>query len=340
MLLDSSLPQRDCMKSERYGAEWRCSEIDKRSISLKVERVFECLIQVAHLSVLWVHLDLFQFVLCFLTASYFHNKENKKTWIDVSYMKLLEDYQSNLHRIEWDVTHWPPMEHLIIFIHTADRSIVCCLLAEASMPRLSISIMSDWEENSERQKWCLKFNRNNNKRSDSTMSAVTMERRINWVSCFAQRSRRNFSLVVVSSRKETPQQSMLNVDLFVVQFSVQIINRIDLRRRLQMALIPKTNWCFNVNHLPQVLANAPREEFKLIFHSFMSTCLLIIPICARIFRVQWNESEFFGYFRLLSAEISLLIFFSFFLSLALSYARTFFPNMHAKTLPSSTRLTF
>lgn len=113
-----------------------------------------------------------------------------------------------------------------------------------------------------------------------------------------------------------------------------------------MALIPETNWWFNVTrkHLLDIcpgLTNALKKEFKLILRSFMSTYLLIILICARIFsfarfffQVHWDESKSLDNFILfLAAKISLLI------SIPFSFLHTHtLDYMHAKSLPSSTRL--
>lgn len=99
------------------------------------------------------------------------------------------------------------------------------------------------------------------------------------------------------------------------------------------------------------LKDALEKEFKLILRSFMSTYLLIILICARIFISSFFCSLACFFFRFIEtkANFSMIYFFpfcqNFFINLSclpsLTNAHGFAPerwDMYAKSLPSSTRL--
>lgn len=157
-----------------------------------------------------------------------------------------------------------------------------------------------------------------------------MEWRRNRISCLARNQVEKYFSSACSLRS---QEIFQRSTLFVVSFSVRIISSIDLHRRLQMALISMTNWCFNdarkAFEMCSGRTDAPREEFKLIF-SF-----LIVNIFAHY--SDMCSACFLRLFALLSGSLKrkqifaenffLINLFSF---LSRSVIRKDFSNMHAK----------
>lgn len=179
--------------------------------------------------------------------------------------KLLKDYQSNLES-NAENTARPPKEHLIIV----------CLPFQWTVCRFQLWAIGRRSGDKNMDVWRL-IGQRRLVRNDSTKRV--------------QRVKNNFSSMFCPTEWINYKHRETRWSVCCLHFtSHRIMGRIDHRSRLQMALIS------NLQTVDSMSSDLGRE-FKLI--SFLSSCLLIIPICAfesrlacMLFQVHWNESKF------------------------------------------------